>query len=114
MITPILNPMHMNHVNLIGKLTSVPQSIMMPGGRKIVSFCLSTVETCLDSHGNHSIKQNQHRLIAWGKWVQIVERYLFEGIQLAVEGKLVTRNERLENGFSQTVSEIEINDLVIL
>lgn len=87
---------------------------MLPGGRKIVSFSLSTAETCLDSYGNYTVRQNQHRLIGWGKWVQIVERCLFEGIQLAVEGKLVTRLEKLENGSSHSVSEIEINDLIIL
>jgi single-strand DNA-binding protein len=106
--------LHINHVNIIGKMTSDPRIAVLPGGRKVAQFSLSTNESYLDEQGNVWIRQNWHRMTAWGRWVSVLEELCSKGINVAVEGKLVSRFYRLENGKRQMVSEIEVNDLIIL
>lgn len=103
----------MNHVNLIGKVCSTPKIVELPNGRKIAQFTMSTREMYLDESGNTKTKSNWHRLTAWGKWVKVLEELGQEGIDMAVEGKLVTRFYNSQ-GTKKFVSEVEINDLIIL
>jgi single-strand DNA-binding protein len=74
---------------------------------------MSTKEMYLDEKGNTKTRSNWHRLTAWGKWVKVLEELGKEGMDLAVEGKLVTRFYNA-GGAKKFVSEVEINDLVIL
>lgn len=106
--------LHINHVNIIGKITSEPRIAILPGGRRVAQFSLATKETYLDEDGNTCVRQNWHRMTAWGRWVNVLEELCSKGINVAVEGKLVSRFYRMENGKRQMVSEIEVNDLVIL
>jgi single-strand DNA-binding protein len=108
-----LNQQHMNHVNLIGKMSSNPKIKEMQNGRKVAQFTLSTKEMYLDEAGETQTRSNWHRLSAWGKWVQILENVCKEGMELAVEGKLVTRFYQ-SDGRKAFISEIEVNDLIIL
>lgn len=103
----------MNHVNLIGKMTSTPRFYETPEGRKIAQFTMSTNETYLDKDGNTKRKNHWHRMAAWGRWVQVLEELGDVGTELAVEGKLTTRFYE-KSGEKRFISEVEINDLVIL
>jgi single-strand DNA-binding protein len=106
--------LHMNHINIIGKISSDPKVSLLPGGRKVVNFSLATKEHYLDQEGNIQVKQNWHRMTAFGKWVSILEELCSKGINVAVEGKLVSRFYRTESGERKMFSEIEVNDLIIL
>lgn len=104
----------MNHVNLIGKMSSNPKVVQLGNGRKVAKFTLSTQETYLDSEGNQKSKKEWHRLFAWGKWVQVLENLGSSGLGVAVEGKLTTRFYQDKRGERKFISEVEVNDLVFL
>lgn len=104
----------MNHVNLIGKMNSTPKFVELANGRKIAQFTLTTNETYLDAEGNTKSKKQWHQLSAWGRWVQVLEELGTAGMGLAVEGKLINRFYRSPSGEKRVVSEVEVNDLVIL
>ena len=106
--------LHVNHVNIIGRVTADPRIAVLPGGRKVAQFSLATRETYLDEQGTTCIRQNWHRMTAWGRWVTVIEELCVKDMQVAVEGKLVSRFYRMQNGKRQMVSEVEVNDLVIL
>ena len=103
----------MNHVNLIGKVVSQPRFYELPTGRKVAQFTMSTRETYLDEDGNTKKKSHWHRISAWGRWVQVLEELGSVGLEVAVEGKLTTRFFQRNNA-RQFISEVEVNDLVIL
>lgn len=103
-----------NYVNLIGNMSSDPRIAVLPGGRRVAQFSMSTREMYLDEQGKMCTKQNWHRMTAWGRWVNILEELTEKGVAIAVEGKLVSRYYQLASGKRQMISEIEINDLVIL
>ncbi|MBI1836384.1 MAG: single-stranded DNA-binding protein [Flavobacteriia bacterium] len=104
----------MNHVNLIGKMSSAPKVIELANGRKIAQFILSTKESYLDAEGNVKSKSQWHQLAAWGRWVQVLEELGDVGMGLAIEGKLTTRFYKNNKGEKRAISEVEVNDLVIL
>ena len=103
----------MNHVNLIGKMTSQPRFYELASGRKVAQFTMSTNEVYLDENGKTKRKNHWHRMAAWGKWVQVLEQLGNVGTELAVEGKLTTRFFE-KGGEKHFISEVEVNDLVIL
>ena len=103
----------MNHVNLIGKMTTTPRYYELPSGRKIAQFTLSTSETVLDDKGETKKKNNWHRISAWGRWVKVLEELSQENMELAIEGRLTTRFFE-KSGKKHLISEVEVNDLIIL
>ncbi len=102
-----------NHVNLIGEITNPPRIYELPNGRTIAQFMMSTTETYLDEKGDVKTKDHWHRICAWGRWVKVLNELGYKGLRIAVEGKLSTRFY-YRNGQRQSISEVEINDLIIL
>lgn len=105
--------MSMNHVNLIGRITSAPRFYDHPSGRRVAQFTLATKEAYLDENGTTKMKTNWHRISAWGKWVKVLEEFGHVNLQIALEGKLTTRFY-FRDGEKQFISEVEVNDLVIM
>lgn len=103
----------MNHVNLIGQMSSDPVFADLDSGKRVARFSLSTKESYLDENGNTKNSRNWHKVTAWGKWVPVLEQLGSKGQALAIEGRLRSRFFK-KNGERQSFTEIEINDLVIL
>jgi single-strand DNA-binding protein len=104
----------MNHVNLIGKISSEPKVVELENGKKIAQFSMSTQESYLDKDGNVKKRNQWHRISAWGNWVSILEELGQKGLNLAVEGKLVSRYYLSKTGSKQVITEVEVNDLILL
>ena len=105
--------MSTNHVNLIGKITAAPRYYEHPSGRKVAQFTMATQESYLDEEGNTKFKRHWHRIAAWGRWVKVLEEFGKVNLQVALEGKLITRFY-YRDGVKQFISEVEVNDLVIM
>jgi single-strand DNA-binding protein len=103
----------MNHVNLIGKMGTAPTFAKTEEGRLVARFLLSTSEFYCDSKGTTKTRNNNHRISAWGRWVPIIEEYGIEGTRLAIEGKLINRFYQ-SNGKPACITEVEVNDLIIM
>ncbi len=109
-----VNPnLHMNHVNLIGYMTAEARHVQLEDGKQLMRFTLATKEQYLDADGIMRQRSQWHLLSAWGRWAKVVEEFGAKGVHLAIEGKLVGRFYRL-GGQRRFVTEVEINDLVIL
>jgi len=104
----------MNHVNLIGKICSAPKVVELTNGRKIAQFSLSTQESYLDVDGNTKVRKQWHRISAWGRWVAVLEELGEKGLNLAIEGRLTSRFYKSKSGERKLVTEVEVNDLVLL
>ncbi|MFK7783467.1 MAG: single-stranded DNA-binding protein [Crocinitomicaceae bacterium] len=105
--------MSTNHVNLIGKITSEPRYYEHPSGRRVAQFNMMTQEHYLDENGNTKVKRHWHRIAAWGRWVKVLEELGKVNLQVALEGKLITRFY-YRDGQKQFISEVEVNDMVIM
>ncbi|MEY5002062.1 MAG: hypothetical protein RLZZ211_2098 [Bacteroidota bacterium] len=108
------NPnLHMNHVNLIGYMTAEARHVQLEDGKQLMRFTLATKEQFLDADGIMRQRSQWHLLSAWGRWAKVVEEFGAKGVHLAIEGKLVGRFYRF-GGQRRFVTEVEINDLVVL
>ena len=80
-----------NKVILVGNLGRDPEVRYSQDGNKIVNMSLATSESWTDrSSGERREKTEWHRIVAWRKLAEIIEKYLKKGQQVYVEGKLTS------------------------
>ena len=103
-----------NSVQLIGNLGGDPDVKEFEGGKKKASFSIATTDTYKNAKGE-KIKDTQwHNVVIWGKLAGVAEKYLKKGSQVAVEGKLTHRSYETSAGEKRYVTEIVVNDIVLL
>jgi single-strand DNA-binding protein len=103
-----------NKVQLIGNLGNSPEVRNTESGKKLVRFSVATNEIYRNAKGEKVKETQWHNLIAWGKVADIVEKYLNKGNEVAIEGKLITRNYNDKEGNKKYVTEIQVNELLML
>jgi single-strand DNA-binding protein len=103
-----------NSVRLIGNLGANPDVKTFETGRKVARFSLATTEVTKDSKGNKQSETSWHNLVLWGNVAEIAEKYLHKGKEIAVEGKLVSRSYLSKTGEKKYITEIVVNELVML
>lgn len=103
-----------NKVQLIGNLGNAPEVRNTESGKKLVRFSVATNEIYRNTKGEKVKETQWHNLIAWGKVADIVEKYLSKGAEVAIEGKLITRNYNDKEGVKKYITEIQVNELLML
>lgn len=103
-----------NKVTLIGNLGQTPEVKELTGGKKVAKFSLATNESYRNKAGEKVTDTQWHNLIAWGKTAEIVEKYVKKGSEIAIEGKLLNRNYTDKDGVKRFVTEIQVNELLML
>jgi len=103
-----------NSVQLIGNLGMDPEVKETSNGKKVAKFSLATSETYRDKQGEKVTQTQWHNLVIWGGLADIAGTYLKKGKQIAVEGKLSNRSYDDKEGKRRYITEIVVNDLVML
>lgn len=103
-----------NKVQLIGNLGNAPEVRNTESGKKLVRFSIATNESYRNVNGEKITETQWHNLIAWGKVADIVEKYLAKGTEVAIEGKLVSRNYTDKEGKKKYITEIQVHELLML
>ena len=103
-----------NKVQLIGHLGADPEIKTFDSGKKKVRLSLATSENYKSSTGEKVEQTQWHNLIGWGKTADIAENYLHKGSELAIEGKLSYRTFDDKNGDKKYITEIMINEIMML
>lgn len=103
-----------NSVRLIGHVGQKPEVRTTSNGKKIASFSLATNDTYKDANGQKVSETMWHSLVAWGKQVDFIEKHLDKGHEIAIEGKLTTRNYVDKNGVKRYLTEIVVSDFQMM
>src|SRR6187551_3464398 len=103
-----------NKVQLIGNLGNAPEIKTFENGKKVANFRMATSETYRNAKGEKIEETQWHNLVAWGKIAEIVEKYLSKGKEVAIEGKLINRSYDDKQGNKKYVTEIQVNELLLL
>ena len=103
-----------NKVQLIGNLGNAPEVRNTESGKKLVRFSVATNEQYKNARGEKVTETQWHNLIAWGTIADIAEKYLTKGTEVAIEGKLINRNYMDKEGNKKYVTEIQVNELLML
>ena len=103
-----------NKVQLIGNIGMAPEIKTLDGGKKLAKMSIATNESYKNAKGELVKETQWHNLIAWGKTADIIEKYLKKGNQIAIEGKLITRNYTDKEGLKRYITEIQVSELLML
>lgn len=103
-----------NTVQLIGHVGQDPEIKTLDGGKKLANFTIATNDSYKNDKGEKVEQTEWHKLVAWGKTAEIIEKYVIKGKEIAVEGKLTHRSYDDKNGEKRYVTEVVINDVLLL
>ena len=103
-----------NKVQLIGHLGNPPEIKTTESGKKLARFSVATNENYRNAKGEKVTETTWHNLVAWGKVADIAEKYLVKGTEVAIEGKLISRSYTDKDGKKKYVSEVQVNELLML
>jgi len=106
----------LNKVILIGHLGRNPEVRYIPQTeRPVANFTMATNERYFNPNTNESSDRTEwHRIVAWGKLAEFCEKYLTQGKQIYVEGKLRTRSWQDKEGNKRYTTEINAQSIVLL
>ena len=103
-----------NKVQLIGNLGMDPEIKILDGEKKLAKMSIATNNSYKNAQGELVKETQWHNLIAWGKTAEIFEKQIKKGREIAVEGKLINRNFIDKEGLKRYVTEIQVNEVLIL
>jgi single-strand DNA-binding protein len=103
-----------NRVQLIGYVGQEPEVKTLEGGKKLANLSLATNEVYYKENGDKVEQTDWHRITAWGKTAEIIEKYVVKGKELAITGKLSTRNYEDKNGEKRYITEIVATEILLL
>jgi single-strand DNA-binding protein len=103
-----------NKVQLIGNLGASPEIKELKDGKKMARFSIATNENYRNAKGEKITETQWHNMVAWGKIAELAEKYLTKGKEVVVEGKLITRSYNDKEGNKKSITEIEVNELLLM
>lgn len=77
-----------NSITLIGNLGSAPKTITLPSGRLVTEFSLATNEYFRDRNGDRQTRTDWHKIKAYGKLAETLDKHLEQGSQVCIAGAL--------------------------
>ena len=103
-----------NQVQLIGHVGQDPEIKTFEGEKKLASLSIATNDVYKNDKGEKVEQTQWHRISAWGKTAELIEKYVTKGKEIAVQGKLTHRSYDDKNGDKKYVTEVIISELVLL
>ncbi len=103
-----------NKVQLIGHVGQEPEIKTFDGGKKVANITIATNDFYTNDKGEKVEQTEWHRVTAWGKLAEIVEKYVDKGKEIAVEGKLTHRSFDDKDGSKRYITEVVANDILLL
>jgi single-strand DNA-binding protein len=104
----------LNKAILIGNLGQDPEIRSTGGGQRVAQFSLATTRTWNDQSGQKQEKTEWHRIVAWGRLVDVIERYVKKGDRLYVEGEIQYRQYEDKEGVTKYTTEINLREMIML
>ena len=103
-----------NAVQLIGHVGQEPEIKNLEGGKKLANLSIATNEVYYRENGDKVEKTEWHRVTAWGKTADIIERFVTKGKEIAIGGKLSHRSYDDKDGIKRYVTEVIADEVLLL
>ena len=100
----------MNKVLLTGRLTRDPELRSLASGSSVATFAVATNEY----RGNGKEKAEYHNVVVWDRLAQVCGQYLGKGQQVAIEGRLQTRQWDDDRGSRHWKTEVVATSVEML
>jgi single-strand DNA-binding protein len=102
-----------NKVQLIGRLGIDPEVKTFNNGQ-MARLSVATSEKYTNAKGEQIENTQWHTVIAWGKTAEIVEKYLRKGQEVAIQGRLETRQYDDKEGNKRYMTQVVCQELLML
>ena len=99
----------MNKVILIGRLTRDPELRYTGSNTPVATFSLAVNRSFTNQNGER--EADFINCVVWRKLAETVKNYLSQGSQVAVEGRIQTRNYDDQNGQRRYVTEVVVENI---
>jgi len=103
-----------NKVQLIGNVGNDPEIKTFDGGKKVANLTIATNDSYKNDKGEKVEQTEWHKVVAWGKTAEIIEKFVTKGLLIAIEGKLTHRSYEDRNGEKRYITEVVVHDLLLL
>jgi len=103
-----------NKVQLIGHVGQEPEVKTFREGKKVANMTIATNDYYTNDKGEKVEQTEWHRIVAWGKVAELIEKYVTKGKEIAIEGKLTHRSYDDKDGNKRYVTEVVANDILLL
>jgi len=103
-----------NKVQLIGNVGNEPEVKTFGEGKKVANLTIATNDFYINDKGDKVEQTEWHRVTAWGKVADIIEKYVKKGKEIAIEGKLTHRSYDDKDGNKRYITEVVANDILLL
>jgi len=103
-----------NKVQLIGHVGQEPEIKTFEGGKKLANITIATNDYYINDKGDKVEQTEWHKVTAWGKIAEIIEKYVTKGKEIAIEGKLTHRSYDDKDGNKRYITEVVVNDILLL
>ena len=102
----------MNKVFLIGRLTRDPEMRTTPSGVATTSFSIAVQRNYANAQGDR--EADFINCVAWRKQAENIAKYCTKGSQVAVDGRIQTRNYDAQDGTKRYVTEVIADNVTFL
>jgi single-strand DNA-binding protein len=99
-----------NKVLLTGRLTRDPELRSLASGSSVATFAVATNEF----RGNGKERAEYHNVVVWDRLAQVCGQYLGKGQQVAIEGRLQTRQWDDDHGTRHWKTEVVATSVEML
>jgi single-strand DNA-binding protein len=103
-----------NKVQLIGNLGAKAEIKTLESGKSVANVSIATNEVYKNQQGEKVTETTWHNIVAWGKQAEILDKYTDKGTEIAIEGKLTNRSYTDKEGIKRYVTEVLVNEILIL
>lgn len=103
-----------NRVLLIGNLGQDPEVKNFDSGKMKAQFTMATNDVYKNGDGEKITDTQWHNMVMWGKLAEIAKKYLKKGSEIAIEGKLTSRQYKDKEGQTKYVTEVNVNEILML
>ena len=103
----------MNKVILIGRLARDPELRTTPSNLSVATFTIA-VSRPFNSQNGGNPETDFINCVIWRKQAENLARYCHKGSQVAVEGRIQTRNYQAQDGSKRYVTEVMCDNVTFL
>ena len=102
----------MNKVILIGRLTRDPEMRTTPSGVATTSFSIAVQRNYANAQGDR--EADFINCVAWRKQAENIAKYCTKGSQVAVDGRIQTRNYDAQDGTKRYTTDVVVDNFEFL
>ena len=105
----------LNSAEIIGNVGQDPQVRHTQSGTAVANISVATSESWFDKNTKEKQEKTEwHRIVAWGKLAEVVEKYVKKGRQIYVQGRIETRTWDDNQGNKKYTTEIVAKEILLL